>query len=49
MEGEPGYNAHTDEFVDMISAGIVDPAKVIKQDRISKYQNKRDTFFSLFI
>jgi len=34
MEGEPGYNAHTDEFVDMISAGIVDPAKVIKQDRI---------------
>ena len=36
MEGEPGYNAHTDEFVDMISAGIVDPAKVIKQDRIWK-------------
>lgn len=34
MEGEPGYNAHTDEFVDMIQAGIVDPAKVIKQERI---------------
>lgn len=25
-----GYNAYTDEFVDMISAGIVDPAKVTR-------------------
>ena len=28
MAGAPGYNAHTDEFVDMIANGIVDPAKV---------------------
>jgi len=31
MAGAPGYNAHTDEFVDMITNGIVDPAKVVKQ------------------
>lgn len=31
MAGAPGYNAHTDEIVDMIATGIVDPTKVIKQ------------------
>ena len=25
-----GYNAQTDEYVDMLSAGIIDPAKVVK-------------------
>ena len=25
-----GFNAQTDEFVDMIQAGIVDPAKVVR-------------------
>lgn len=31
MAGAPGYNAHTDQIVDMIATGIVDPTKVIKQ------------------
>lgn len=34
MAGEAGYNAHTGEFVDMVSAGIIDPTKVIKQSLI---------------
>ena len=34
MAGEAGYNAHTGEFVDMGSAGIIDPTKVIKQSLI---------------
>ena len=25
-----GYNAQTDEYVDMMTAGIIDPAKVVK-------------------
>ena len=25
-----GFNAQTDEYVDMIAAGIVDPAKVVR-------------------
>ena len=31
MAGASGYNAQTDEIVDMMEAGIVDPTKVIKQ------------------
>ena len=27
---EIGYNAQTDEYVDMFNAGIIDPAKVVK-------------------
>ena len=31
LSGAAGYDAHTDQYVDMIQAGIVDPTKVIKQ------------------
>jgi len=30
-DGNIGFNANTGEFVDMIQAGIIDPAKVTKQ------------------
>ena len=30
QEGSMGYNAATDEFVDMYKAGIIDPLKVVR-------------------
>ena len=34
MAGAEGYNAHTNEYVDMIATGVIDPTKVIRQSLI---------------
>ena len=46
LAGAPGYNAHTDQFVDMIEAGIVDPTKGVRVN--SQDLLKKNFFFEIF-
>jgi chaperonin GroEL len=30
MKGDEGFNAQTDEFQDLVQAGVIDPTKVVR-------------------